>query len=206
MVASHGEEKMPHGLTCLLPRPLPFYYLLSCNHALLSPHSISSHLNPSLVASPSLTKAKGQEKHVPGNLMALTSFPASTNLVCSSFTCVVLPLRSRPSSTMKAPLAGAGVEPSPAAAAAAASGMSLTEEDMPFRLEVEQSWLILILIFFSPVRDPCVMACRVHSVCQVLAAQSRHVQFWKSRRVIRYVMKDATTGDPPYPFNSYSGN
>lgn len=107
--------------------------MLSC-HLILS-HLISTHRG--LVASPSLTKAKGQEKHVLGNLMALTSFPASTNLVCSSFTCVVLPLRSRPSSTMNAPLAAAGVEPSPAAAAAAASGMSLTEEDMPFRLEVE---------------------------------------------------------------------
>lgn len=40
---------------------------------------------------------------VPGNLITLTFFPSSTNRCSKSFTCVVLPLRSKPSSTMNAP-------------------------------------------------------------------------------------------------------
>lgn len=42
--------------------------------------------------------------------MSLTFFPASTKRVCSSFTCVVLPLLSRPSSTISEPLTGLGSE------------------------------------------------------------------------------------------------
>lgn len=53
--------------------------------------------------------------------MTFTSLPASTNLVCNSLTCVVLPLRSKPSSTMKAPLATAFVVVFAIDAAAAAA-------------------------------------------------------------------------------------
>ena len=45
-------------------------------------------------------------EHSPGNRIIWTRLPSATSLSSSSFTCVVLPLRSSPSSTMNAPLVG----------------------------------------------------------------------------------------------------
>lgn len=56
--------------------------------------------------------------------MTLTGLPSSTNLCSSNFTCVVLPLRSSPSSTIKAPLAPPA---GPAELAMAAVARSLIE-------------------------------------------------------------------------------
>ncbi|KAH6611590.1 hypothetical protein Trco_001610 [Trichoderma cornu-damae] len=73
----------------------------------------------------------------PGNLMTFTGLPSSTNLCSSSFTCVVLPLRSSPSSTTKAPLFLASAAAAAAAAAVAATALSSPgrrdeeEEDVP---------------------------------------------------------------------------
>ena len=49
----------------------------------------------------------GQKKGSPGNRITLTFRPSSTNLCSRSLTCVVLPLRSSPSKTIRAPRATA---------------------------------------------------------------------------------------------------
>lgn len=46
---------------------------------------------------------ENKESHIPGNRIILTGLPPSTKRCSSSFTCVVLPLRSSPSRTMNAP-------------------------------------------------------------------------------------------------------
>lgn len=51
-------------------------------------------------------KDLGKEENPPGNLITFTLPPLSKILSSNNFTCEVLPLRSRPSSTIKAPRAG----------------------------------------------------------------------------------------------------
>lgn len=87
-------------------------------HCCLSPGPKEQHLGPKPVPPMSFSPTQSAPRNwlaknrankrwedidSPGNLIILTSFPASTNRVCNSLTCVVLPLRSNPSSTMNAP-------------------------------------------------------------------------------------------------------